>query len=244
MQKFRLRQDAFKELRKKMLMRTVPLLVVAMAAGLFISTINSKDKAGDTNVLPIVIPTMFVVVFFSLFNSTKKQKALLESYTLTISDVSIKREQLNTQTVAISPNDIQAIIKNKDGAFVVMGKEKYDLLDIPSQIENYNEVEQSLQKLCAITVRENTPTVQKYQLLLGLLPIGLMICVFTLTNKIIVAISGTAFIGIVVWGLVMTKKNKNIDNKTKRGMWWALLVVGSVVAIMYFKITGMTPVKK
>jgi hypothetical protein len=238
MQKFGLRKDAFKELRKKMLTRTIPLMVIAATAGIAISSLNRKNTPDDVNVLPIVIPMAAIVVGFSLFRSTKAQQAILESYTLTISDVAIKRDQLNTETISISLNDIEAIIKQKSGAFLVMGKAKQDLINIPAQIESYEAVEAALQKLCAITVRENTAAPQKYQLLLGLVPIALMIGVYTVNNKIVVAISGTLFIGMVAWGLVATQQNKNIDNKTKKGMWWALVVVASVVAVMYFKISG------
>jgi type III secretory pathway component EscS len=62
MQQFKIRQDGFREIKKQMLIRTVPLMLIAVTVGIVISSVNSKDKATDINVLPFVIPFIAVVV--------------------------------------------------------------------------------------------------------------------------------------------------------------------------------------
>ena len=78
MKVFKIRQDGFKEIRKKMLLRSIPMLLIAGAVGITISTINSKQKENDANVLPIVIPVIAATLGFGIYRGISRQKALFE----------------------------------------------------------------------------------------------------------------------------------------------------------------------
>lgn len=122
MQVFKIRQDGFKEIRKKMLLRSIPMLLIAGAVGIVISTMNSKQTEDDVNVLPIVIPLAVSALGFGLYSGINRLKASYESYTITIADNLITREQLNTPTISIYFNDIKEIIRLKMA--VLQSKEK------------------------------------------------------------------------------------------------------------------------
>ena len=77
---------------------------------------------------------------------------------------------------------------------------------------------------------------QKYSIAITILTLALMFCVYTVTNKIIIAFSGTIFVAIMLWSLYEVRRSKNIDAKTKRGMWWVLLVLFSIIAVMIMKL--------
>jgi len=238
MQQFKIRQDGFKEIKKQMLIRTTPIILIAMIVGIVIGTVNSKDKATEINVLPFVIPFCAVVVGFGLYRGVHKQKALFESYTLTFTNNLITREQLNTQTISIYFNDIKEIVKNRKGSFTIKGKEVTDMIVVPSQIENYAQLQETLIQLKPITTKSNDHFLQKYRGILAILTLGLMLCVYTVTNKVIVVLSGTLLIGLMLWSFFEVQRSKNIDNKTKRSMWWVLLVLASVIVIMIMKLVG------
>lgn len=91
MQIFKIRQDGFKEIKKQMLIRTLPIMLIAVTIGIVISSINPKDKA-DVNVLPIIIPLIEVAVGFGLYRGLNRQKTLFDSYTLTVTNNLITRE--------------------------------------------------------------------------------------------------------------------------------------------------------
>jgi hypothetical protein len=74
--------------------------------------------------------------------------------------------------------------------------------------------------------------------ILALLALGLMLCVYTVTNKIIVGLSGSLLVGLMLWSFFEVRRSKNIDSKTKRGIWFVLLVVASVIAVMIMKLIG------
>jgi hypothetical protein len=214
-------------------------MLIAVTAGIIISSINSKGKTTDINILPFIIPVMALALGAGLYRGVNRQRALFESYTLTLTNNLITREQLNTPAISIYFNDIKEIAKNSKGEFTVKGKDATDIIIVPVQIENHHHLENALALIRSITTKSKAPFLEKYRTLLSLLTMGLMLCVYAVTNKVLVTLSGTLFIGIMLWGLIEIQKNKNIDNKTKRNSWVVLIVIISVIAVMVMKLSGV-----
>jgi hypothetical protein len=227
-----------------MLLRSIPMLLIAGTAGIAISTMNSKQKEDDLNVLPIIIPFMAAALGFGLYRGVNRQKALFESYTLTITNNLITREQVNTPTISIYFNDVKEIAKHKNGSFTIKGKETVDLIGVPVQIDNHTQLETALQQIQPIVVKDKVSFMEEYQSLIGLVTVGLMLCVYTVNNKIIVALTGSALVALMIWSFIKIRSSKNVDSKTKRSVWWVLLVLASVIAVMIFKLTGLVDMQK
>ena len=237
MQTFKIRQGGFKDVKKQMLIRTIPIMLVAATAGLLIGSINSKGKADDVDVLPIVIPLIVIALGFGLYRGINRQRSLFDSYTLTITNNLVTREQLNTPTISIYFNEIIEIIKYKNGSLLIKGKDSTDLISIPAQIDNYSQLELTLQKILPIT-NDRASILRKYQGVTALVAIGLMFCVYTVNNKIIVGLSASILVPLMLWGFVKVRNSKNVDNKTKKIFWWVLLVLVSIIAVTILKLTG------
>ena len=244
MQVFKIRHDGFKEIRKKILLRIIPLLIIAGAVGITISTINSKQKENDVNVLPIVIPMVALALGFGIYRGVNRQKALFESYKLTITNNLVTREQLNTPTISIYFNNIKEIAKHKNGSFTVRGNEVGDLIGLPVQIENILQLETILQQIQPIIVKDKVSFLDKYPSLTGLVTIALMLCVYTINNKIIVVFTGSSLVALLIWSFIKIRGSNNVDNKTKQSVWWVLLVLASVILVMIFKLTGLADMQK
>ncbi|MFT3702633.1 MAG: hypothetical protein QM802_09695 [Agriterribacter sp.] len=236
MQYYKIRRDGLKEIRKQTLIKTLPVLLIALTVGITISSINSKN-AGIA--LPIFIPFMMVTVGFGIYRGGKRQGNLLESYQLTLTNNLITREQANTPTVSIYFNEIKEIVKNKNGSFVIRGKDSSDVIGIPAQIENYSELEDTLMQIKPFGGNVINSFLQRYGIAISFFTMALMLCVYTVTNKIIVAISGTILVAILLWSFYEIRKSKNIDARTKRGMWWLLLVLASIIGVMVIKLIGI-----
>ncbi len=239
MQYFKIRKDGFKEIRKQMLVKLVPLTLIVLAAGITISVVNSKEKIEEVNVLPVIIPFIVLAVGFGLIRGVNHQKALFESYELTLTDNLITREQMNIPTIAIYFNDIREIVKNKNGSFTVKGKDPTDVIGIPAQVDNYVTLEKVLATISPIVFKPRKPLLEKYILVVVILVLGLMVCVYTVTNKIIVGFSGTVLVAILSWSFYEMRRSKNIDTRTKRSMWWVLVVLFSIIAVVVVKLFGM-----
>jgi hypothetical protein len=241
MKEFKIKPNGFQEIRKRLLIRAIPLLLLAVGVGITISTVNTKKEENNVNVLPLVIPMMAVAVGVGMYRGVRRQKSLFESYTLTLTNNVIMREQLNTPPVSLYFNDVREIVKAKNGGFVVRGKEPADVIIIPCQIDNNADLEVTLQSIRPISTKSTQPAIKRYSAVLPLLTLGLMVAVYTLTNKVVVATTGTLLISVMVWSFLESRRSRNIDHRTKRSMWWVLVVLASVVGAMIMKLTAPTP---
>src|SRR3954466_16316681 len=101
MKQFKIKPGGFKQIKRQILFRTVPIMVIAAAAGITISSVNAKGKRTDVNVLPIIIPIAAVTVGAGLYRGLSRQERLFNSFQLTLTENLISREQLNTPTISI-----------------------------------------------------------------------------------------------------------------------------------------------
>ena len=238
MEQFKIRKDGFKEIRKAILIKSIPILLLATFGGLAISNFNTNRQQSDDNVFPFVIPLVLGALVFGLYRGVNRQKEIFESYILTLDNVGITREQHNTPTVTISNEDLSAIIKNSDGSFTIKGNSSVNVIGIPSQIDNYEQLEMLLTKKRQISIKYNEPFFQKFSGLLSILTIGLMAAVYISKDKIIVGVSGSVLLAVLGFSFFEIQRSKNFDSKTKKGTWWLILVTASIVCVMYYKLTG------
>lgn len=215
------------------------MILIAVTTGITINSLNAKGTASGVNVLLVIIPLIGLSVGLGLYRGLNRQRKLLESYQLTLANNLIIREQLNTPTISIYFNDIKEITKNKNGSFSIRGKDPTDVILIPAQIENYIELENTLTQIKSFATKSSKSYLQKYSTPITLFSLSLMLCVYTVTNKIIVALSGTLLLAILLWSFYEVRRSKNIDAKTKRGMWWVLILIASVIGVMIIKLIGL-----
>ncbi len=238
MEQFKIRKDGFKEIRKAMLIKAIPISLLATFGGLAISHFNTNAQQSDINVFPFVIPLVLGALAFGLYRGVNRQKEIFDSYILTIDDNGITREQHNTPTISISNADLKEIIKNSNGSFTIKGNSTVNVIGVPSQIDDYKKLEKLLSEIRQILSKNSEPFLQKYRGLLSILTIGLMAAVYISKNKIIVGVCGTVLISALGYSFFEVQRSKNIDSKTKKGMWWLIFVTASIIGVMYFKLTG------
>jgi hypothetical protein len=234
----RIKPGGFKEIRKQILLRTLPVMVLSMTAGVVMSSINSKSSTNGLQFFLFLIPFLILIGGTGIYRALKRQKALWDSYTLSFAGNVVIREQLNTPVIMIPFNEITAITKLKIGTICIRGKKPADLIMVPAQVENYEQLESTLQQVMPVTIKTSATPAAKFGWLIGLLSLGLMFTVYTVSNKMVVAISGTALVALMCWSIIKTQRNKNIDSKTKRSMWWVIIVLLSVILIMITKLTA------
>jgi hypothetical protein len=238
MEQFKIRQDGFKEIRKAMLIKAIPISLLAAFGGLAISHFNTNGQQSDVNVFPFVIPIVLGALAFGLYRGVNRQKEIFDSYRLKLDNNGITREQHNTPTITISNTDVSEIIKNSNGSFTIKGNSPVNVIGVPSQIDDYEKLEKSLAEIGQILTKNSEPFLQKFRGLLSILTIGLMAAVYISKDKIIVGVSGTVLPVVLGYSFFEVQRSKNVDSKTKKGMWWLILVIASIVGVMYYKLTG------
>ncbi len=237
-EEFQIRENGFNEIKKGIIIKTIPIAILAAGTGLVISHFNTNGQASDINVFPFVIPIIIGALAFGLFKGINRQKGLFESYRLIINENEIIREQNNTPTISISHNEIKSIIRTPKGILTIVGNSNTDIIEVPSQINNPEKLTQILSTIKPIVDSEEKLPIEKYKGLLILLMLGLMATVYISKNKLVIGITGTILILFLGYAFYEVRRNKNIDKKTKIGMWWLILVLLSVIGNMYFKLTG------
>ena len=228
-------EDAYKILRKKWLTTIFPLAILAVVVVLTINTISGQS---DGYTLLFVIPISGAVIAVNISRTLKKQKKFLLSYSVTLSDEGITREQLNTPPLSISFMEIKEITKTKKGSFIVRGLHRTDVIHIPYLIDDPGALEACLTTLAPVSFSRKETQKRNVRLLLFVFIILLMIAVYTMTNRLIVGLCGLAVTGFFGWGAFEVLSNKNISPKTKRSLWFFIPIVASVIWIVYEKLTG------
>jgi hypothetical protein len=237
MEQFKIRQDGFKEIRKTILIKAIPISLFAAVGGLAISHFATNGQQSDVNVYPFLVPIVLGVLAFGLYRGVKRQKEIFDSYILTVDNNGITREQHNTPTISISNADVSAIIKNSNGSFTIKGSSLVNVIGVPSQIDDYEKLENSLAQIRQISTKSSQPFLEKFRGLIAILTIGLMAAVYISKDKIIVGVSGAVLLVVLGYSFFVVQKSKNVDSKTKKGMWWIILVIASIVGVMYYKLT-------
>lgn len=228
-------KEGFKEIQKKSLTRTIPL----MAAALVVSIgINFGSKPGEVNTWPYLILLISGVLVFSLYKGLNRQRKIFESYLLTIDDDFIQRDQLNTPTVKIIKDEIKEIIAYPNGGFAIVGKTKTDLIVVTKYIDSITDVENSLKRLKQFSTPPKKSAIEKLSPFLALFGLALMAVVYISTNKTLVLVSGTVLTILLSWSFYEVQISKNIDSKTKKNSWWTIVVLLSVIGITYSKVAG------
>ena len=234
MQKFKIAESSYKEIRKRLLIGS--LITIVIIGCISILTTDHGTIRFNTSTLSFMIPYLIVVfglIFFSVF---RRQKKMLLSYSVTISDEGITREQAGAPPLTISFMEIKEIVKTKRGAFIIRGLQRKDVILIPYGIEDKDTLEDRLAELAPISSKSQDPAYKHYRNFLSFGGLVMMLCATTVSNKTLIAISGTLSIGLYVWAFYEINTNNNLPVSTRRRSYIYFLIILLVLATMYTKL--------
>jgi hypothetical protein len=237
---FKIHKDGFNDLRKMVIRRSLPIGIIALASGVVMGAPVTAPKQLDTQTLLLCLGFGVFALGIGLIRGLKKQKLLLDTYTLTVSNEKLVREQVNTPTIIIDRSQVTQIVKHKNGSYLVKGEMPLDAIIIPRQVENYEVLEKTLKAIHPITYDYRSAYSWIIDHILPFVTIALMICVFSVNHKAIVALSGIILIALMTWSFIKTRSSKNVDDKTKRSMWWVVFVLFFVVLTVVYKLGGLS----
>jgi len=230
MQTFTLDPNGFKEVWRKTLRFTVPLMLLAFSFPWVIAALGDRPSPGEST--PILI-ALFVAVFaFSLFRSMKRQKQLWETYELTVDGDTISRKQDNTPIITLNRSEIVEIIENAEGHLQIKTAARTNFITVPSSIRE----REALIKLLASFGTINKQSRKSVNLLAFLIPVVfvfLMVVLYTATDKKIILASGTLLSLGLIWSFIEMQRSKHLDKRIKRASYFIFLVLYSIIATMW-----------
>ncbi|MGC4039213.1 MAG: hypothetical protein QM710_00005 [Flavobacterium sp.] len=93
MQEFKISEDRYKEITKATLIKAVPIMVLAMSAGITIFYVNTKDQQNEINTFPYMIP--FMILLNGFYNVSRCEKA----------NGTFQKLQLRSKTIQLPGNN-------------------------------------------------------------------------------------------------------------------------------------------
>jgi len=237
MQQFTVKPGSFKEIQN----RIIKIMALLFGGVLFfvsgLPMLMSNDLF-DMGTLPYMVVLFGGVFAFSIWRAMKRQELLFESFTLIIDDEKITRERLNTPVIVIYRKDVQRITKTSSGVFCIEGDSKLNAIAIPSQIDNYELLEKTLNEIKPVIVYTKKTFLEQM-----LVPIILSVALlflghFYFSNKLVSVICGILLVLLLGFSFFISVTNKNIDKRTKRASYLCLLVVAVVILNLYNKFIG------
>jgi len=237
MREFRIKENGFNEIRKEILLKTIPIFLLAMIGGLIIMEFLPSIQSSDVNVLPYVIPIMCIAITIGIRRALKTQKQAYEQYVIRIDEEGISREQGITPTINLEYSAVKKITKLKNGGLVIKGDSLMNVIIIPNQVAGIDEIEELVMNKCTVKVDSKKSFIERFMILFVIALIGIMAVLYISTNKVLVSASGVIMLVFMTWSFIVIQKNKNIDKKTRRGSYFMILALIYIIAMMIGKLT-------
>jgi hypothetical protein len=223
MQQFKISEEGYKKIRRRGLRVLIPFIAVVVVVIIVISV--ATPHKGELQTWPVVLPILLLIYGWAFMRSLRRQRQLLLSYTVTISDHEITREQLNTPTLSINFMEIKEIIRLKKGNIVVLGLTRNDTIHIPYWIENYPVLEKELQRFAPITERPRVLPYALYRLLISVFALAMLLTVAVVENRVLVIACAVLASASFIWTSYEMRVSKNLPDNLKRISWIYLLLV-------------------
>jgi hypothetical protein len=234
---FKISKEGYQKFARRRMRILIPIVAVIVLVIIF--TNLYRAKADEFMYLAIILPLVVAFFGFSLYRSSRKQMNLFLSYSLTVTDSEIIREQLNTPPLTISFMEIKEIIKTKRGGFMIKGRTSADIILVPYMIDNADELEKRLQTFAPITIWTRDPWRLKYRgLLLYFLGLAALVTANTVNNMIVAGLAGLLAIGLLIWLYITIRRSKNVTTNVRRRAWICLVIAAFIAYTLIMRIVG------
>ncbi len=231
MYQFEIRKDSIKEVRKAILIKVI-VLSLFLLGGISYSYFKNPNIYG----LLIIITIMLFVTISGYNKAVNQQIILYDSYVLTIDSESIKREQYDTPDIIIRTSDISRIIKNRNGSYCIKGNSRGNTIDVPSQIEDYEGLENVLSGIQQISKKKGI----QFEDLVIILTLSSFVAVYMARDKIIISVCAAIVFIVYGYSFFINQQNQNINSTTKKRSWWlGILFIIYFIKTVYNQLNGL-----
>jgi hypothetical protein len=230
---YRNNPDGFKEIQRRSLRFTIPILVVVVVYIIVLSNKNSGiDMQADLLAFSLLLPAWWVGHYVGL----KKQREIFLSYELTITNEYIERTQKKTPAIRINRAHVRNIVVRPNGnGMIIQSGETSDEIWVGKHIENPEEVIRELSSI--MTPNPSLPeSEQKHRLVSPIVSIFGFIAVgvaFLASDKWVVIISASMAVIIFSYNLLAISRNRNLDSRTKLLSFASLIIIIVLIVMIY-----------
>jgi hypothetical protein len=229
MREFKLSDGFFTLLRRGLLIRSVPLIALALGTGLYLGGRQGATPA----LLVVIVPTMLGLMAFAMWRAVGRHEASLRTFRILLGDDVIRRTQAGYPDIEIARKDVLKIRDIPGHGLILQGPERYQSIAIPEMLEGIEECRAALAGWRASETAEPTFWSRNASTLTGVAMIGGLLVVNLSWDARVVVPVGLALSIVLVWSAWVMRRSPNVDARTRRRAWWVLFVLVWLLVRMY-----------
>ncbi len=227
---FKTKPDGFRQIRRTMIFRDFPLLLLGISSGILVVMFGKLERPINWYLPGTVFLILAVIIAFLFLQIITTRRHIYEDFLLTIDEDGITREQYDTDTLTVAKDEVSKIYKTSNGGLVIEGVPGSDAIIIPPQMEESDKLKRLLSDIKSFS---QAPFFEKYKFLTIFTAFSLFAAFHLVTSKWLVAISGLMLLGLYSYSLYSTYRHKNIPDIPKVRIFLALYLVFIIVRKMY-----------
>jgi hypothetical protein len=230
MAEYRLIENNKKNLLNKKMVKSLPLIIVAVLAGMGISFFQITQVYNSNIFLIVILPTLLIcagAVFIGLKFGLKIYKENHLDIVFSIENNVLKIIKKGKDIISVTRDNINKIEEYNDETIIIFFKNKQRII-LNKNIENYNNMKLELNEIFEISKADKKPNNIFYIILsLGII---ILYTVFSLsTDKAIVILSGVLIVGIVIFSVAKTLLDKSVDKRIKIMFLIAIILLVDII---------------
>lgn len=228
--------EAENRTRRRILFPQIAVMGVLLAISIFLGT---RAGAGIKYTVGWAV-FLGVWLTYSLFMSPrrlhKKRARCWETYSLEIGPDYLLRRQADTPDIRLSFSDIKRI-ERRPGEYVrVVGNQNLHVIGIPEGIDHFDEVWQTVSNLAPTAAVGKLHQVRS--VIAPALGATLFLAALWTSSPAISLTLLTLFIGLAVWGIVISIRSPNVPRKVRRT---AILLYSWLIFLSVLKVISTLP---
>jgi hypothetical protein len=230
MAEYRIIENNKKNLLNKKMLKSLPLIIVAVLAGIGISVFQVTQNYNSHIFLIVILPTLLIcagAIFIGLKFGLKIYKENYLDIVFSIENNVLKITKKGKDIIFATRDNINKIEEYNDEAIIIFLKNRQRII-LNKNIENYNNMKSELNEIFEISKIDKKPNNIFYIILsLGII---ILYIVFSLSaDKTIVILSGILIVGIVIFSIVKTLLDKSVDKRIKIMLLVAIILLVDII---------------
>lgn len=227
-QEYKVNPAAFPEIRKRLIRRLVlvyAVIIVSMAVAFLLS--RASFDLATTGIMTVAA---ILAAFFTGSSAVRRRMELYATLNIVVSEILILSESSNCPTIEIYLNGIRKIELLKNGGIIVRGRTRREAIGIPRQIERYEALKDTLERIMPLTPSSLLARYQWFTLGYSILFVATFIF-FLITKDRGWAFYTTGIVasGILAQGFISRFRNGQSSPAEQKRGWLGLLVFTVVV---------------
>lgn len=215
----KLLDGAIQRYRKALLLRVLPLMLIAMVFALYVG-IGSEGDPGLAVVSTVLIGG---AVGFGAWRGFRRQLDSLRTLEIVVTDEWIARRQKGFNPLQIDFSDIRRILYVRGRGLTVFGPGVQAFITMPEEVEDFESIRSRLEAVHPLEVRDKvSPWARLAPMILLLFVAGFAVVALSEDKRVVLGL-GIPLVVTLGAGMVMALRSPQLDERTRKGLWIGFL---------------------